>query len=313
MFLERAQRVCGEAGNQLKGEGAGMGRLTLRAVGAGAVALLAALVAVVPVASASLPELGRCVATESGTRGRYSDNACIVRAHRAHGEFSGGYEWHPAEEQTNAQPEGLEGQLTFETASGARVECASNNPFDQSELIGTKTTLTPLWTLLECSSEGQECHSAVSVNDGEITNSEVWDEVPFEEGQPAPGWSGKLGFVSRGVSPVVGIAYLVKNHERAYPPISCGGAIGTIWIGGDPKGANTFTTTIGPVDEMTTAFTEAFSESAPGVVSPAKVSGSRKASFMAFREDKWEPVAMIGSWHEPVEEGELSLEIKALR
>jgi hypothetical protein len=289
-----------------------METLTRRAIRLLPVGILIAVAVGASAASAKLPELGRCRATESGTGGKYSDGACIVKAHRSHGVLQGGFEWTPMTGQTNALPLTLEGPMKFETASGARVECLSQSPNDQNELIEERHTLTPQWTLEECSSEGSPCHSAVSIEETEITNQFAFDEEAAEEGQPRPGWAGTLGLVSKGAEPVVGIAYLVKNHERAYPPISCAGGVGTIWIGGDPRGKNTFTSTIGPVDEMTTAFTENLSESAPGIISPAKVMGAGKASFEAFRENKWEPVAIVGTWHEPVEEGELSMEIKAL-
>jgi hypothetical protein len=288
-----------------------MSRLTRRTIGIVPLALLIAVVVGVPAASAKLPEFGRCVATESGTGGHYTDAACVERAHVKHGVLQGSHEWQPLEEHFNERPIELEGPMVFETASGAKLECATSFPNNVGTLTGPRQTITPLWILENCTSEGQECHSAVSINEGEISNENSWLELPGEEGQPDPGWEGSLGFVSKTGTPVVGIEYAVKNHERAYPPISCRGALETIWIGGDPKGSNSFASTIGPVDEMTTSFTETLSESAPGIVSPAKISGHHKVSFEAFLDNKWEPVAMVGSWHEALEEGELPLEIKA--
>jgi hypothetical protein len=287
-----------------------MERLTRRAVGLGFAVIVAALAVAVPVASAKLPEFGKCKATSSGKGGRYADAGCITKAHRQHGELQGGYEWAPLEESFSVRPLELQTPMAFETASGARVECSTGFPFNSESLTGSKGAQTPLWIFESCQSEGQECHSSVSIEEGEISDESEWLEEA-EEGGPAPGWSGTLGFVSKGATPVVGMAYKIKNDERAFPPISCRGAVGTIWVGGGPKGNNTFIQTIGPVNQMVTSFTESLSESAPGIASPAKLQGHQAATLQAFRDNKWEPMAMVGTWQGALEEGEVALEIKA--
>lgn len=289
-----------------------MGRRIRSAIAVGVVAGIAGLAGVAPAAWAKLPEFGKCTATESGTGGKYTDAACTVHAHSKHGVPQGGFEWHPLTGEVDEHPLSIEGALSFDTASGARIECKSAKSHDVAELVAPESTHTPLWALEECTAEGQECHSSVSVNEFEITNEDAWFEEPGEPGQPAPGWAGTLGFVKRAPAPEVGIAYLVKNHERAYPPISCMGPVETVWIGGDPKGTNTFISTVTPLDQMTTSFTERLSESAPGIQSPTKLLDKGKAGLQAFRANHWEPVALTGVWHDAVEGGEEELEIKAV-
>ena len=262
-------------------------------------------------ASARLPEFGKCLATESGKGGQYTDSACIERAHARHGELQGAYEWQPLK-SINLQVLGLQGTMAFETASKARVECTAMEA-SQDLLTGPRTAQTPLWVFEGCSSEGNTCHTAVSVEEGEITNELAFLEEEVEEGVPPPGWQGELGFVSRGLVPVVGMQYTIKNRERAYPPVSCSGGVETIWFGGDPKSTDAFITTLSPVNQMTNAFTESLSESAPGVAQPSKLLGHHRATFYAYRANKWEPMAMVGTFLDPVEEGGRQIEIKATR
>ncbi|HEX4436438.1 MAG TPA: hypothetical protein VH061_06530 [Solirubrobacteraceae bacterium] len=287
-----------------------MGRTIRGALLALPVALVVSLVLGAAGASAKLPEYGKCVATESGTGGRYLDAGCIEKAKRHHGEFVGEFEWIPLEEEKDFEPLELEGPMTFETQSGDKVECAVAGEFDSAELTGLTSQKTPLWVFEGCSSEGEECHSSVSIEPGEITNSFAWHEEAEEEGQPVPGWTGRLGFVAKGPEPVVGVEYNVKNAERLFPPVACSGAVGTIWFGGNKKGGNSFISTIGPTNEMTKTFAETFSESAPGIQAPAKLAGRHAVYIQAFRNNQWERMAISGPWIEHA--GRSGFEIKTL-
>lgn len=264
-------------------------------------------------ASAKLPEIGRCEATESGSGGRYTDANCVEKAKLHKGTYTGKYEWHPLSNQLNVEGIELEGgPMTFETASGVRVECPVADQFDETTFTGPKSTHTPYWTFFEChpGESSEECHSALFIEPGEITNNYAWHEEAEEEGEPVPGWVGELGYVSRGSEPTVGMQYTVKNDERLFPPISCLGGIETLWIGGGQRGGDAFISTYAPLDTMTRSLTETFSESAPGIAAPTKLSGHKAVYLQAFRENHWERVAISGTWSEYV--GGRGIEIKAV-
>jgi hypothetical protein len=271
--------------------------------------LLVTLAVGVSGASAALPEFGRCVVTETETGGRYSDPGCIEKAKKSHGAFTGSFEWQPAEE-IDLEPLELNGPMTFETADGSKIECPLSSENNDAVVTGPKSEKTPLWVFNECASEGGECHSAVSIEPGEITNSFAWHEEAGEEGENPPGWVGKLGWVTKGAEPTVGVEYAVKNDERLFPPVSCAGALGTIWLGGERKGHDSFISTITPTNTMSRVMTEQFSVSAPGISSPAKLLHKGASYLQAFRENGWERMAIAGSWSEHL--GRRGLEIKTL-
>ena len=260
-------------------------------------------------ASAKLPEFGRCEPTEGGTGGRYGNASCTAVVKPLHGAYLGSYEWHPLVGEEILIPLGLSEPFVFETAAGVRIECTGVGPSDLGELFGAKAVRTPLWVLESCHAGETSflCQSTLAPEEGEISNFLSW------LGEGGSGWPGQLGLVKKGAEPVVGIDYTVLNHERAYPPISCEGGLSTIWVGGSPKGSNSFISTIGPVDQMTETFTEKLSESGPGVATPTKLLGHGKAGMKAFRGSEWEPVAMTGTWTEQVEnDDEHPIEIKAM-
>ena len=264
-------------------------------------------------ASAKLPEWGKCQATGGGTGGKYSDAGCTVKAHKKKGVYTGGYEWTTLAGEFQLRPMALAGTLVFETTAGKKIECTGLAGESHAELRGASGALTPLWELEGCQSEGQGCKSEMAFSEGEINNTYAWYGEPAEEGGPTPGWTGQLGFIAKGgPSPVVGMAYTVKNDERLFEPVVCHGAIGTVWIGGAPKGGDSFISAIAPVDQMSTEYTETYSSSAPGVQNPTKFAGGKRAMIEAFLENHWEPVAINGTFHYLTEESGQPIEIKAI-
>lgn len=272
-----------------------------------------ALAVTAATASARLPEWGKCKPTESGKGGRYADPGCTVKT-PAKGSRSGGYEWTPLGEEFQLRPMSLVGTLTFETKAGKKIQCTTLESESHAMAVGPRGARTPLWELDGCTSEGRECDSQLSFHKGEINDLYAWFEEPAEEGDPVPGWEGQLGFVEGkgGPSPVVGLAYTIKNHERLFEPVICLGPIGTVWLGGERKGGNAFIGAISPVDQMTGEFTETLSQSAPGIQNPTKFQGHKPAVIYAFLEDHWEPVAITATFQYLAEEGEADLEIKAM-
>lgn len=266
-------------------------------------------------ARAGLPEWGTCRATQTGTGGRFEDPGCLTKAGKHAGSPRGAYEWTPAREggQVNLATVALEGPLKIETAAGATIECTRLGSDDFARVWGPNTTATPLWEFGDCGSEGASCQTGASAFAlGEINNLFAWQEEPAEPGRPVPRWSGRLGYVSKETDPrTVGILYTVANHERLFSPVSCGGPIGTVWVGGAPKGKNAFASTIGPVDAMTSEFTERFAQSDRGLQTPAGLEHHARGGLLAFLENRWEPVAIVATFRYAVESAGGSLEIKA--
>lgn len=283
--------------------------LQLRTMGLGLLAACAIVAVGASASQAEKIEWGKCLAT-GGTGGRYTDPGCTEKAEHKRGVYLGGYEWEAREGRVHLEPMEMVGDVTFETAAGAKIECTVLG--SESELTGHGPDLaqTPFWEFHGCESEGQQCTSNNALEFGEINNKFAW----FEEGEPTPGWEGKLGFVSGKGSktPVVGLVYKVKNHERAFEPVSCEGPIGTVWIGGERKGGDSFISTIGPVNETTSHFTQTYSESAPGIQSPASFEGKKPVHLEAFLGGHWEPVAMTAEFRYELGPEE-EWEIKATR
>ena len=210
-------------------------------------------------AQAETLEWGKCTAVEGGTGGKYTDAGCTEKAeHRL-----GAYEWSrlPGGEE-NIEGMTAEGAIVFETAAGAKIECATLGGESRLHALSPKATRTPLWIFQGCTSGGKIC-TANNDFHGEISDEYSW----LEEGEPVSGWMGKLGFISGqgSSSPVVGLEYKPLNHERLFEPIACAGAVGTVWIGGQRKGGDSFLSSIGPVNKMTPEFTQTYGESAPGI------------------------------------------------
>jgi hypothetical protein len=130
--------------------------------------------------------------------------------------------------------------------------------------------------------------------------------------RPAPGWVGKLGFISgRGSeSPLVGVQYTVKNNEKEPfgEPVVCEGGPGTVRIRAR-KGKTSSISTIGPVNTITDEFTQIYGESAPGVPSASSLEGKKPEHFEMFVRQHWEPAAMVATLHLHPE----STEIKATK
>jgi hypothetical protein len=281
--------------------------LQLRKMGLGLLAACAILAVGASASQAEKVEWGKCVATAGG---KYTDPGCTEKAEHKRGVYLGGYEWEAREGRVHLEPMHLVGDVKFETAAGARIECSVLGSESDFTGHGPDKAETPFWEFLECESEGQPCSSNNSLETGEIN-----DKFAFrEEGEPTPGWNGKLGFISGKGSktPVVGVMYQVRNHERAFEPVACEGPIGTVWIGGSRKGGDSFISTIGPVNETTRNFTQTYSESAPGVQSPASFEGKKPVHLEAFLGGHWEPVAMTAEFHYELEPEE-EWEIKATR
>lgn len=275
----------------------------VKVLGACVIAVLLSA-ACVSAASAFKPALGTCKPAEAGQAGKYADAGCTEK--RAKGGPSG-YEWTPATESRLRAT----GSMTFQTQSGAQISCTMGGP-SKVRFTDPSTAEAPLWVLQNCSSEEQQCTAAFLFNEGEVNNEYAFLGLPAEEGEPTPGWAGKLGYIEGrgGPTPTVGLPYKVANHERLFEPVVCQGAIGTVWIGGAKKGGDSFVGQIGPVNTMTTEFTERFGESAPGIQSPASLEG-RKAEYLeAFLHNHWERVAIVAELHYEVEE-EGGMELKA--
>lgn len=253
-----------------------------------AVAML--ILTVSGVAQASSLEWGKCATTEGGSGGRYIDSGCTQKATKHKGEFTGGYEWTQLEGEDESV-EGtvqMSGEFSMETAAGKRVSCETVRKPTSLYLSGPNGAGVPRWQFSNCSSEGQECGTQFE-GEGEINS--IFEQELANEGE---GWSSRLGYVSGkgGTEPVVGMEYTPYERQRLLAPIVCAGPIGTVWIGGAPKGPNTLVSVISPVNHVTSTFEETFSQGAVGHNAPERFQGRRKAGLEAFLENRWEPVSL---------------------
>ncbi|HXD53145.1 MAG TPA: hypothetical protein VN618_00185 [Solirubrobacteraceae bacterium] len=176
---------------------------------------------------------------------------------------------------------------------------------------GAKRALTPLWELQGCESEGLECHTTTASALGEINDFSQWIEEAAEPLQPKPGWSGKLGWISRSADRV-GIEYLANNREPLFDPISCGGSMGMLRIGGNGRRRTSLVATVTPVNVMTGEIEETYAEFAPGVPVPSRLERHPPASAMAFVEGHWESIAISAVIRYRVEVGSGAIEVRAL-
>lgn len=279
---------------------------------------LVAVLAVAGVASASasavLPEWGGC---EAKAEGRYEDAACTVVTH--HRRTNGHYEWYTG--AAFAEGYGVEGYrffpvigpTSFETTGGKTIACSGGNGESRIELGNAPNEVKEiLLTFTGCESEGRECASPQQLEGpGGITNYQQWGN---EEAL-----RGKLVFVAgRGTgSPTVGLTLESFDNksetaeQRRLLTAICQGAIETVWLGQGRKGGNRLISLITPVDEMTTDFTQTFSESAPGIQSPSTAEHGPERYLQEFLNHKWERSAWVSSFEDISEEEAPPIEIKA--
>ncbi|MGO9488604.1 MAG: hypothetical protein ACLQBB_06210 [Solirubrobacteraceae bacterium] len=205
----------------------------------------------------------------------------------------------------------LTGTVRFETTAGTAIECSALSEEGETRPDGATGALTPLWELQGCQSEGQECHTTTAALVGEINDVFQWLEEPAEPFTPKPGWTGKLGWITR--SPArVGIEYTADGHERLFDPISCRGPLGVIWVGGEGRRRTSLIATLTPINEMTSEIEESYAETQPGSPSPAKLEHRRAAVAPVFVDGRWEQLAITATFQYRVEPGEPALEIRAI-
>jgi hypothetical protein len=259
-------------------------------------------------ASAALPEWGTCeAATRTETwegnykvgvtwKGKYEDAAC-TNPNQPEGKpltgqaqkEKGQYEWYTglkfarvhkhetgifSEHPLNYEMVVSLGETTFETTTaGKGITCSGG--YGEMEIGAQTDEVHDALLVFEGCKEAQGAKAECSSQ--EFFNGTINDKYAYEEEK---GFKGKLGFVAGkgGASPTVGL-YLTgfEKEEKLFVVVCSHGPLGTVWIGGtNKKGNNSVISLISPVDEMvgeglpTTAFTQAFSESAPGVQAPSK-------------------------------------------
>lgn len=290
----------------------GVSRAPARARGRGIVlvGVLGALAGLAPAAAASPPQWGTCRHAAATAARYFSDPGCTVRTNAR----TGVYEWEAlgtSRAVALVHPT-LEGAVRFQTRAGRMIECSALGPESMAQPDGGRRALTPLWELQGCESGGVECHTTTSFALGEINDFYQWIEEAAEPLLPKPGWSGKLGWIS-GSADRVGIEYLANNREPLFDPISCGGSLGMLRIGGDGHKRTSIVATLSPVDVMTSEIEETYAEAEPGVPLPAGLQHRPHADAMAFVEGHWEAIAISAVFRYRVDSGPGMIEIRALR
>ena len=257
-------------------------------------------------ASATLPEIGRCVKLEGVKeghktiyKGKFTNKKCTKTSQTEKGKF----EWLPgAGEEKGFESPGTLEPATLETPSGAGVECKNSKMF--GEYTGANTEKVEI-SLFECL---------------EKTSKKFCQSVRPEEVPPAPQegtvislpLEGKLGFINaHGSRPQVGWEYKPKTGPFLFAfecgqttgagtKISIEGAfIGQVWHPVDKMVEEYFLRNIGSRGKQTPEMFEG------GAVATMKATIVNPTSL----EETTEPI----SYSAPVEEQSTSeeLEIKA--
>jgi len=274
-------------------------------------------------ASAKLPEWGQCVATEGGTGGKYTDSACLDKAHSTrNGEerlYGGAFEWVPAEEEFASKSKSgltLNGTFAFETQQGAKIECTGITKGSGMTFVLNGAT-TPRWNLTGCRANGgqEEC---ATISAGSF-KEEISSLLEARESE-VRGWNhpSRLGFLERGSEPLVGLGFKeaynpepgVEAGEPFFSPISCGpslqeeeegvmpaeNSLGTVKIGGNRKGGNGVIGALAPVNVMSSHYTLTYSENSAGIQSTTRFAHQKPQVLDAFIRNAWEPVALVGQF-----------------
>ncbi len=302
----------------------------VRTLGLCLLAVLALGAMVAGSASAALPEVGSCVEHAGG---RYSDEACTVKAHP---KTRGDYEWvpHPFGFGANVEFDnhrfdgpGHIGPTTIETTSGHQIYCAdttsvyNENPEVYVE-IGSPNTVSPVLVSFtsckEVGGESRECYSPGYQNNeegegGTITDTNQW----YEEEGPR----GQLEIIAgKGTqSPTVGLVLAAfepgseDNERKRLLTAECEGPMGTVWIGGETTkkhGSDTIIAQIGPIDQRTDTLSVDFSQT-NGIQEPAAFKGHPRF-LEALLKNEWEQVGLASTWEMTRTKTSSDEEIKAI-
>jgi hypothetical protein len=254
-----------------------------------------------PVASAALPEIGRCAAVEGVKegkktvyRGNYRNKSCTREKPGA-----GKYEWSagPGAEKTFSGAGSAEA-ATLETAGGRRIACGVGR--SEGEYTGAKTEKLT-FTLNGCEETALHlpCQSV---------NPEEKEVKPIEGTIKTLPLEGELGFIAAGEKPSVGWA-IKPSIGSDVAAFECGTTLG---LGTKVVVEGAFTTTVKrPLDEMAEEFHQKYAAIA-GKQVPERLEGGATdaltASFLTGLEETSEEVGYIAHEELYVEE---PTEIKA--
>ena len=320
----------------------------VRMVGFCCAVVVVAVAVMTSVASAKLPEWGKCEATAGGTGGKYANAGCTLPVKKVYRKYPGGYEWYPLqqtpteieeEESTNikytngnlehgiVQPAS---ETTWTFADGHSIKCGPLIPETEIRLGSVHaTTEAPRFAFEGCLDEqGELCHTSLAESEGEINTTAAWRHGFKHE---KDSWTGTTKFIEgKDTSePVVGIVY---QAEERHPPgvllqqIVCETIAGrgteplSIVIGGHKAGEE-LVTEITPVNTMSTSFTASLRQSG-GVQLPATLEGhAAKPPEAQVNLGEWNPVGiettmlfpLVYVGYENRREGEVekTLELKA--
>jgi hypothetical protein len=269
------------------------------------------------VASARLPEWGKCEATESGTGGKYADAGCTEPVRKVYKSYPGGYEWYPLAETsklrygedsklkyTNAafnsgiQQPVSETTITF--ADGQKISCGALQSETVIVLTGARTTtIAPDLTFGGCrddSSHG-ECHTLDARYPEEITAStSAWENgLEKSRGEPeyGPSWNGTMTYIEgkQTSHPVVGIVYKTQEkHQPFLQQLVCEESeIHGVKIGGHKIGEE-LTLSISPLNTMSPSFTAGLRQSEGRQLPSALEGHSTKPVEALVDAERWETV-----------------------
>lgn len=284
------------------------------------VCLVAALVFVALAAAgasaAKLPEFGACEAVPSH-EGKYGDANCTLPLKKVYGKYTGGYEWYTWEHALEGRglnqyvfKRGEIGATTFETTNGKTIQCGEGELY-RSEITGPKNIGQILTYFYGCESEGQVCSSEFEEY-GSITDELEWLN--------SEGLRGELVDVAgkKTSTPSVGLTFTSFKAGAPLFTVVCEGQLGSVRIGG-PGGkktektkGNTAISLISPVDQMTTQYTQTFTQTG-GVQEPAATEKGKTLSLQEYlsNENKWVGLGIAGTVQYPAGREEPPTEIKA--
>ena len=142
---------------------------------------------------------------------------------------------------------------------------------------------------------------------GEIEDFTLVNNFNEETGEEEPeGLKGKFGFIK--ASTEVGLDLAPSSKREKHEPMfvaECAGALAVVYIGGSKVGGNSIISSIAPLNQMTSSFTQEFSGSG-GKQNPLAFEGKKEDTLQEQIHGVWENSAWNGQETlEPEDETEL--------
>jgi hypothetical protein len=247
-------------------------------------------------ASAALPEWGKCVKfvnAHGKNVGNYENPGCTKKTEVAK---TGGWEWKAAPASIpNPGFTSHGGAAVLETTLGSFTSVLCPSEEAHGSLSGSKG-------VSEVSVLFKGCHLSFGANEGEFYTCGNGLLPPVGEAKEGEivtrHLKGKLGYISgKGEeNPSVGLTLEPEEKKSLFAQFMCAERFLVIRVGGFPggKGNDSIISPIGPVDSMSVANTQTYTQTAPGIQNPTHFEGGKEdylETETSYSEGNFGPIA----------------------